>query len=241
MPEDAKVSPIEALPQASREYGAIGEVSDEPRWGMAIDTERCIGCWSCAVICKSENDVPLGMWWNRILTAGEDLDSPRVGEFGGLEMSWVPLACQHCDDPPCMKVCPTSATFVDVEHGHLVEVNQEDCIGCRYCMAACPYGVRVFNWGEPEHPVEGFDLGMVEARPIGSVEKCTMCIHRLIEGQVPSCVWSCPAQARIFGDLNDPDGDLVRTIEERGGKQLLEEKGTKPKVYYLEPRRRRSL
>jgi molybdopterin-containing oxidoreductase family iron-sulfur binding subunit len=236
-----KVSPVEALPEASRAWGEIGETSGDPRWGMAVDTERCVGCWSCAVICKSENDVPLGMWWNRILTKGDELDTPRVDEFRDLQMSWVPLACQHCDDPPCMKVCPTSATFVDAEHGYLVEVNQEDCIGCRYCMAACPYGVRVFNWGEPDYPEQGFDLGMVEGRPIGSVEKCTMCIHRIVEGQVPSCVYSCPAQARIFGDLNDPEGHLVQTIQDRGATRLLEEKGTEPKVYYLEPRRRRSL
>jgi dimethyl sulfoxide reductase iron-sulfur subunit len=153
-------------------------------------------------------------------------------------MEWVPLACQHCDDAPCEKVCPTSATYID-EFG-LVQVNQDDCIGCRYCMAACPYGVRVFNWGEAERPFD-FNQGMVEARPVGSVEKCTMCIHRLAEDQVPSCVWSCPAGARIFGDLDDPESKVSRVIRDRGGKQLLEDKGTHPKVFYLEPRRRRSL
>ena len=233
-----KVSPIEALPEASRAYGAIGEVSEHPKWGMAVDTERCIGCWSCAVICKSENDVPLGMWWNRILTSGDDLDTPHTTEHGGLEMHWVPLACQHCEDAPCAKVCPTSATFTDPEG--VVLVNAKDCIGCRYCMAACPYGVRVFNWGEPARAPE-FDHGMVEPRPVGTVEKCTFCVHRLKEGQVPSCVWSCPAQARVFGDLNDEDGRLVRLIKDRGGEHMLEDKGTKPKVTYLQPRRRRSL
>ncbi|HEX9122306.1 MAG TPA: 4Fe-4S dicluster domain-containing protein [Actinomycetota bacterium] len=233
-----KRSPVEALPEASRRYGQVRSHSPKPRWGMAVDTERCIGCWSCAVICKSENDVPLGMWWNRILTAGADLDTPEVDEHGDLSMHWVPLACQHCDDPPCEKVCPTSATYVDDDG--TVLVNQADCIGCRYCMAACPYGVRVFNWGRPERSLP-FDHGMVEPRPVGSVEKCTFCVHRLVEGQVPSCVWSCPAQARIFGDLNDPDGELVRVIEDRGGTQLLEDKGTDPKVFYLDERRRRSL
>jgi len=236
--DPTKVSPVEALPEASREFGAIGEVSNAPRWGMAVDTERCIGCWSCAVECKSENDVPLGMWWNRILTAGDELDTPAVGEFGGLEMSWVPLACQHCDDAPCEKVCPTSATYINDEG--LVLVNSDDCIGCRYCMAACPYGVRVFNWGKAERPAK-HGYGMVEPRPVGTVEKCTMCVHRLKEGQVPSCVYSCPAQARIFGDLNDPDSPVVRAIEDRGATRLLEDKGTNPKVFYLEPRRRRSL
>lgn len=107
-------------------------------------------------------------------------------------------------------------------------------------MAACPYGVRTFNWGEPEH-APTFGTGMVEPRPVGSVEKCTLCVHRRAEDLVPSCVWSCPAQARIFGDLDDPDGDLVQMIRNRNGSRLLEEAGTNPKVWYLEPRRRRPL
>jgi molybdopterin-containing oxidoreductase family iron-sulfur binding subunit len=230
---------VDALPEASRAYGAIDTAGEAPRWGMAVDTERCIGCWSCAVICKSENDVPLGMWWNRILTAGEALDTPRVAADGTLEMSWLPLACQHCNDAPCEMVCPTGATYTN-EDG-VVLVDADACIGCRYCMAACPYGVRVFNWGDAEQTPAGVDLGMVPHRPTGTVEKCTFCVHRLADGQVPSCVWSCPAGARVFGDLNDPDSRVVELIRSRGGRRLLEDKGTDPKVIYLEPRRRRPL
>ncbi len=232
------ISPIDALSLVSRAYGTIDARSEHPRWGMAVDLERCVGCWSCAVICKSENAVPLGMWWNRILTAGHSLDASRENEFGNHEMHWVPLACQHCDDAPCEKVCPTAATFTNNEG--VVLVNQDDCIGCRYCMAACPYGVRVFNWGDAEYPVP-HEMGMIDQRPVGTVEKCTLCVHRLAENQVPSCVWSCPAQARVFGDLESPESRLVKLLESRNPEILLKEKGTRPKVSYLQPRRRRPI
>ena len=231
------VSPIDALPPASRAYGALEPPTAHPHWGMAVDQERCVGCWSCGVICKSENDIPLGMWWNRILTEGVALDTPEAVN-GRLEMHWEPLACQHCVNAPCVKVCPVGATYH--RDDGVVMMDNERCIGCRYCMIACPYGVRVFNWGWPERPTD-FDTGMVAARPVGTVEKCLLCVHRLTDGQVPSCVWSCPEGARVFGDLNDPASRVSTLIRDREGGRLLEDRGTEPSVYYLPPRRRRRL
>ena len=129
-------------------------------------------------------------------------------------MHWLPLACQHCENAPCVKVCPVQATY---HRGDGIVMQDNDrCIGCRYCMIACPYGVRNFNWGAPARPTP-HETGMVAARPLGTVEKCTMCVQRLAEDQVPSCVWSCPTGARVFGDLNDPNGRLATLIREREG------------------------
>jgi len=198
--------------------------------GMTIDLKRCMGCHTCALGCKMQNNVPMGMLWNRILTiGGEDVDTAR-GEFPSLEKSWMPLACLHCENAPCVKVCPVGATYRD-EDGRVL-INYDRCIGCRYCIAACPYNVRVFNWQKPVRE-PGHSYGDAPVRAKGVMEKCTLCVERTSKGQEPRCVEVCPAKARKFGDLNDPNSEVSKAIRERGGQQLLAEKGTKPQVYYL--------
>lgn len=201
-----------------------------PKLGMTIDLKRCMGCHTCALACKMQNNVPMGMLWNRILTdGGENVDSAR-GEFPHLSKSWLPLACQHCENAPCVKVCPVGATYRD-QDGRIL-VHYDRCIGCRYCMAACPYNARVFNWQAPVRE-PGFSYGDAPARPKGVVEKCSLCVERTSKGKEPACVEVCPAKARIFGDLDDPNSAVAKAVRTRGGQQLLAEKGSKPQVYYL--------
>ncbi len=198
--------------------------------GMTIDLKRCMGCHTCALGCKMQNNVPMGMLWNRILTdGGEEVDTSR-GEFPNLHKSWMPLACLHCENAPCVKVCPVGATYKDQDGRVLIDY--ERCIGCRYCMAACPYNVRVFNWQKGVRE-PGHSYGDVAVRPKGVMEKCTLCVERTSKNQEPRCVEVCPAKARKFGDLDDPNSEVAKAIRERGGQQLLAEKGTKPQVYYL--------
>lgn len=142
--------------------------------GMVIDLSRCVGCHTCANACKMSNNVPMGMLWNRVLTDGEDVLDGAQGTYPDLTRRYVPLACQHCENPACMKVCPTGATHKD-EKGR-VEIDYDKCIGCRFCMAACPYNARVFNWSEPDHDPD-FQTGFkdVPVRPRGVMEKCTLC------------------------------------------------------------------
>lgn len=200
---------------------------------MAISLERCIGCHTCASACKMQNNVPMGMQWNRIITEGCDVLDGAVGDFPNLSRTYIPLACQHCENAACLKVCPVGATYKD-EQGR-TQVDYDKCIGCRICMAACPYNARVFNWDEPNRdPNHNYGDKDVQARYKGVVEKCTLCKERTARDEKPMCVICCPTKARIFGDLDDPNSEVSQLVATKNAGQLLPEKGTDPQVYYYE-------
>lgn len=207
------------------------------RYGMVIDTKKCIGCHVCAMACKLENNLPNDVWWNRILTdngGGVGFDMVGGSYPDNLKLGFIAMGCQHCDNPACVKVCPVGATYKDPETG-VVRQDYDKCIGCRMCMSACPYtGVRSFNWEEPSYHLD-FSVGDVDV-PVHQkhvVEKCTMCWHRIAKGLAPACVEACSARARHFGDLDDPNSEVSQLIRDREYKQLLPERGTDPSVYYL--------
>ena len=202
------------------------------RFGLAINTGRCIGCHTCANACKMQNNVPMGMLWNRVLTEGCDIVDGAVGQYPNVSRAYLPVACQHCENPACLRVCPTGATYKD-EKGR-VEIAYDKCIGCRTCMAACPYNARVFNWNEPRRDPD-FNYGDkdVPVRGKGVVEKCTLCKERTDRGDEPMCVKCCPVKARTFGDLDDPNSEISKLVVARKAGVLLEEQGTRPQVHYF--------
>lgn len=203
------------------------------RLGMAIDRGRCIGCHTCEVACKMENNVPEGLAWNRVIVEGAASADGAAGTYPHVEGQYLPVACQHCENPACQKVCPTGATYKD-ELGR-VEIDYDKCIGCRMCMAACPYNARVFNFAEPvRDPDFNYGHAAVPVRARGVMEKCTLCKERTDEGRVPMCVACCPVDARIFGDLDDADCELSRLRRSSRAQVLLENKGTRPQVHYFE-------
>lgn len=176
------------------------------RLGMVIDTTKCIGCSDCVVACKTENDVPAGFFrdW---------LTEEVRGRFPTLHLELRSERCNHCDDPPCVTCCPTGASHLH-SWGGVVLVDHDACVGCKACIASCPYNARFLH-------------------PDGYADKCTFCIHRVEKGQNPACVSVCPTHCMHFGDLDDPESEVSRLLASRRSHVLHPEAGTGPRVVYL--------
>ncbi|MBI5301793.1 MAG: 4Fe-4S dicluster domain-containing protein [Chloroflexi bacterium] len=203
------------------------------RYVMLIDLRLCTGCNTCSVACKQENNLPEGVWWTRVVTIGGNGDDLPAGNYPDLRLEYLPLACQHCAQGPCVDVCPSTATSRREQDGVVVQ-DPGLCIGCRSCMMVCPFtSVRVFADEQPRYalPFPTGDNPLVHRAH--TVEKCTFCAHRLARSENPACVDVCPVQARKFGDLNDPTSEVAQLLAARLHFQLLVEKGTEPSVYYL--------
>jgi molybdopterin-containing oxidoreductase family iron-sulfur binding subunit len=234
----------------SKRYGKTCRVGDEGPlsdvlFSYALDLSRCVGCRRCVYACVDENNQSREpqIHWIRVLemdkARGVDFahanayyeaeEVPRDGHF------YVPVACQQCANPPCVKACPTGATWRS-EDG-IVVIDYDWCIGCRCCMSACPYGARHFNWADPGLPAEEVNPVMHvlgnRPRPNGVVEKCTFCVQRVRDGRYPSCVEVCPVGARKFGDLLDPASEIRYILEHKRVFVLKAELNTQPRFFYF--------
>ncbi|MEI7449811.1 MAG: 4Fe-4S dicluster domain-containing protein [Desulfomonile sp.] len=176
-----------------------------PRYGIAVDTTKCIGCHACRVACQNQNGLEFKEAYNWI----KQRDRGKFPAFGS---EFVPVQCNHCEKAPCQRVCPTGATYTTSEG--VVLVNPKTCVGCKYCMEACPYKVRIV-----EHHK-------------GIVEKCRFCIELVREGGAPACVTTCPTQVRIFGDLDDPNSEISQFVAQHRAQPLRPDLDTRPKIFY---------
>lgn len=218
---------------------ALAKPMEQRRWVMVIDSRKCVGCHACTVACISENHLPPGVVYRPVLTE-------ESGEFPNLSTRFMPRPCMQCDNPPCTPVCPVEATWKRADG--IVAIDYDACIGCRYCVTACPYGARTMDYGEyytdntparqayeelPNHEYgKRYDRAH-EGSPVGNVRKCQFCVHRIDEGLLPQCVSTCIGRATFFGDASDPDSVIAGLLKQNNQIRLLEEKGTKPRVIYL--------
>jgi Fe-S-cluster-containing dehydrogenase component len=191
-----------------------GGAPGKKRYAMVIDLRRCIGCDACMVACKAEFDVPLGVFRTWV-------PYRVVGTYPNVRKHFMPRLCNHCEDPPCVRACPVGATYV-VEDGGFVLQRYERCIGCKACMASCPYNARFMLPKSRTYT----DITSV-------VDKCTFCHHRVTQGLTPACVQTCIGRARIFGDLNDPASEVSHLVSTLPTQVLRPEEGTKPHVFYI--------
>lgn len=213
------------------------ETKYEPKWAMVIDLAKCIGCDTCTVACKAENRTPPGVTYNVVLRE-------ERGDFPDVTITSTPRPCMNCDRPPCGQVCPVKATYKATNGITIIDYDR--CIGCRYCVTACPYGARYFDFGDSyeqemlgfedvQAPEYGVDRGKRKGKKTlkGVTRKCQFCYHRLQRGEEPACVEVCLGDARYFGDLNDPDSVVSKLAKSPRAFHLKEELGTHPRVIYL--------
>ena len=224
------------------------------KYGMVIDLQKCVGCGACDLACKSENNTADGIYWS-------SHKNETTGVFPNVSYTYMPTLCNHCEDAPCVRSCPTAAMHKDGETDMTLH-DADKCIGCKSCILACPYDVISYNDRQP-HMKHGTTDSLIKGgtfsakelgdktdtpfpyyngergktypaiRSKGMVEKCTFCDHRVKGGLLPYCVDSCPADARIFGDLNDNDSAPSKLLEKHPAEVLKAHKGTKPKVFYI--------
>jgi len=229
---------------------ALQKPVKDRRWVMVIDLRKCVGCHACTIACIAENKLPPGVVYRPVL-------EEEIGTYPNVTRRFLPRPCMQCDNPPCVPVCPVNATYKNADG--VVAVDYDQCIGCRYCVTACPYGARTFDFGltyAGETPTaEGLIVGQAgadvyeraanyeygepwprghnEASPVGNVRKCHFCLHRVKEGMLPECVTTCIGRATYFGDANDPDALVTGLVANPSVMRLKEELGTEPRVYYL--------
>jgi Fe-S-cluster-containing dehydrogenase component len=216
------------------------------RWGMVIDLSKCMRCHGCIAACRVEHFLPLGITWPRLL----------AWENPAEEMTTFPVRCNHCQDAPCVKVCITGAS--QQREDGIVWIDQDKCVGCRYCIIACPYQNRTFLSKDrdtgyfPGYELTEFEKAGKKNYPhtVGTTEKCNFCMERIDEGiakglkpgvdrdATPACVNACPSRALTFGDLDDPESEVRRLIHSYMGFQLHPEYDTDPSIYYIDKGRK---